>query len=133
MKSREKALKRGTWFRGITEDEPWKSLPSTRSSERICKNRKIFRRAGKKANPESSAGNTTVVFVLSTRGSILIQSLKAEEDQMAELTGFRVKYQEAGGSTLANAFNKNLGIGKTCIESGGKVDCKARSIVYESK
>ena len=71
----------------------------------------IFQKAGRRAKPKSSAEKATVVFVPSTRGSILIQSLKAEEDQMAELTGFRVKYQEAGGSTLANAFDKNLGIG----------------------
>ena len=102
---------------------------------------KIFQKTGKRAKPKSSAGNATVVFVPSTRGSILLQSLKVEEDRMAELTGFRVKYQEAGGSILANAFSKNLGSGQTCgradcppcVESGGKVDCKARSIVYESK
>ena len=141
QKSREKALKRGTWFRGTKEDEPWKPLPISRSSGRICKKMKIFQKTGKRAKPKSSAGNATVVFVPSTRGSILLQSLKVEEDRMAELTGFRVKYQEAGGSILANAFSKNLGSGQTCgrancppcIESEGKVDCKARSIVYESK
>ena len=60
---------------------------------------------------------------------------------MAEMTGFRVKYQEAGGSTLANAFNKNLGSGQhcgrttcpTCVKPEGREDCKARNIVYESK
>ena len=60
---------------------------------------------------------------------------------MEELTGFRVKYQEAGGSVLSNAFSKNLGAGKECgrkecpvctpAEAG--TDCKVRNIVYESK
>jgi hypothetical protein len=60
---------------------------------------------------------------------------------MAEITGFRVKYQEAGGSILANAFNKNLGSGQhcgrdecpPCRKPEGRENCKARNIVYESK
>ena len=60
---------------------------------------------------------------------------------MAELTGFRVKYQEAGGDILTNFFDKNLASGKHCGRTGcppcemkdGKVNCKARNIVYESK
>ena len=35
----------------------------------------------------------TVVFVPSTRGSTLLKSLREDEDKMAEVTGFRVKYQ----------------------------------------
>ena len=142
IKSKEKAMKRATWFRGKeNEDEDdWNPLPLSKSSGRVSKKKKIFRKVGK-SKPKSSDGNATVVFVPSTRGGILIQSLKDEEDTMAEITGFRVKYQEAGGSILANAFNKNLGSGQTCgradcppcIESDGKVDCKAKSIVYESK
>ena len=120
LKSREKALKRGTWYRGTKEDEPWKTLPISRSSGRVCKKKKIFQRAGRRAKPKSSAENATVVFVPSTRGSILIQSLKAEEDQMAELTGFRVKYQEAGDCP-------------PCTKPEGRGNCKARSIVYKSK
>ena len=132
-------LKRATWFRGGQDDEKaWKPLPKSRSQRRIFKRKKkVFPKAGNKSKSE----NSTVVFVPSTRGSILLTSLKEEEDKMAEMTGFRIKYQEAGGSILANAFNKNLGIGQPCgrkncppcIESGGKVNCKARSIVYESK
>ena len=81
------------------------------------------------------------MFVPSTRGSTLLKSLREDEDKMAEVTGFRVKYQEAGGSTLTNAFNKNLGSGQhcvreacpTCKKTEGREDCKARNIVYESK
>ena len=77
----------------------------------------------------------------STSGSILVRSLREEEDKMAEITGFRVKYQEAGGSILSNAFNKNLGTGQhcgreecpTCKKPEGRIDCKARNIMYESK
>ena len=96
------------------------------------------RKAGDK--PGKQAVNATVVFVPSTRGSTLVRSLKEEEDRMEEITGFRIKFQEAGGSILANAFNTNLGSGQPCgrtgcppcEDSGGKTDCKARNIVYES-
>ena len=102
----------------------------------ILKKRKPFRKAGKTKLKKAAS---TVVFVPSTKGSILVKSLREDEDRMEELTGFRVKYQEAGGSVLSNAFNKNLGNGKECgrkecpickqAEAG--VDCKARNIMYE--
>ena len=140
-KSREKAMKRATWFRGKDDEEKaWKPLPKSRSQGRISKRKKnVFLKAGK--GLKSKTDNSTVVFVPSTRGGILLSSLKEEEDKMAEMTGFRIKYQEAGVSILANAFNKNLGIGQPCgrkdcppcTESGGKVNCKARCSVYESK
>ena len=134
-------MKRATWFRGRDDGEKaWKALPSSRPRGRIGKmKKKVFQKAGK--DKKAKTGNATVVFVPSTRGGILINSLKEEEDRMAEMTGFRVKFQEAGGSILANAFSKNLGAGQPCgrekcppcMESGGKVDCKAKSIVYESR
>jgi hypothetical protein len=74
------------------------------------------------------------VSVPSPKGSLLVKSLREDEDKMEELTVFRVKYQEAGQSQLSNAFDTNLGIGKQCgrkecpifkqAETG--VDCKAR-------
>ena len=82
-----------------------------------------------------------MIFVPSTRGSVLIKSLKEEEDKMAGITGFRVKYQEAGGDMLTNFFDKNLASGDhcgrqecpPCRKQAGRVNCKARNIVYESK
>jgi hypothetical protein len=139
IKSREKALKRSTWFRGRKEDESWENLPKQRSNGGIRKKKKIFQRAGEKGKLKQAAA--TVVFVPSTRGSILLRSLKEDEDMMAGVTGFRVKYQEAGGSILTNAFNKNLGSGQSCGRTNcppcrkpeGRENCKARSVVYESK
>jgi hypothetical protein len=68
-------------------------------------------------------------------------SLREDEDKMAEMTGLRIKYQEAGGNILANAFNKNLGNGQfcgrtecpPCRKPEGRKKCKARNIIYESK
>ena len=138
-KSKAKALKRATWFRGGRDEteQAWKPLPRSRPSGRIMKRGKIFRKAGK---PGTITENNTVVFVPSTKGGTLIRSLKEDEDRMAEITGFRIKFQEAGGNILANAFNTNLGSGQPCGRkdcppcevSEGKVDCKARSIMYES-
>ena len=53
-----------------------------------------------------------------------------------------MKYQEAGGSVLSNAFDKNLGSGQHCGRLAcppcdkpdtKKENCKSRNIVYESK
>ena len=74
-------------------------------------NRKIRKtgsqKAGKIGNPKRPT--TTVLFVPSTKGSLLIQSLKEEEDKMAENDDTQgVKYQEAGGNVLINSFDKVL-------------------------
>ena len=138
IKSREKALKRGNWFRGKADKEPWEELPTSRSSSRIFKKKKPFQGAGKSKLKKAAS---TVVFVPSTKGSMLVKSLREEEDRMEILTGFRVKYQEAGGSPLSNAFDKNLGAGQPCgrlecpicKQVGTGEDCKSRNITYESK
>ena len=69
------------------------------------------------------------------------ESLRNEDDRMAEITGFRIKYQEAGGSVLNNAFDKNLGKGlhcgrpacPPCDNPGKREDCKSKNLVYESR
>ena len=64
--------------------------------------KKSFQKAGDRNKLKKAA--TTVVFVPSTKGSTLIKSMRDEEDRMAEITGFRIKYQEAGGNVLSNAL-----------------------------
>ena len=64
----------------------------------------MFQKAGGKDRLKQAAA--TVVFVPSTKGSTLLRSLRDDEDRMAEMTGFRIKYQETGGNILTNAFNK---------------------------
>ena len=71
IKSKEKALKRGNWFKGVAEKESWKSLPQ--SSGRMNKMRG-FQKAGWKSKMKQAAA--TVVFVPSTRGSTLLKSLR---------------------------------------------------------
>jgi hypothetical protein len=87
-KDKEKSMKRGTWFRGDQKVGDWKSLSKTDRKVR----KKGFKNAGKVGKPRGAA--TTVVFVPSNKGSVLLKSLKDEEDKMAEMTGFRIKYQQ---------------------------------------
>ena len=70
-----------------------------------------------------------------------MKSLRDDEEQMSELSGFKIKYQEARGSVLTNAFDKNLGRGQhcgrnncpPCQNNDKKGICKARNIMYESR
>ena len=65
IKSKEMALKRANWFKGVRENESWKGLPTSTSSGRIHK-RKIFQKAGGKGKMKKAAA--TVVFVPSKKG-----------------------------------------------------------------
>jgi hypothetical protein len=135
LKSKEKALNRGNWFKGSSnKEESWKGLTKTGGVRK-----KPFQKAGDRCKLKKAA--TTVVFVPSTKGSTLIKSLRDEEDRIAEITGFRIKYQEAGGSVLTNAFDKNLGKGlhcgrpacPPCDNPGKRENCKSKNLVYEAK
>ena len=84
--------------------------------------------------------NSTVFFISSTKGGLLVGKLREEEDKMAALTGFRIKFQEAGGSKLVDSFEKDLGKGKhcerkpcpPCDSSDKRQNCRRRNLVYES-
>ena len=78
LKSREKALKRGNWFKGKVDKEPWEELPKPRSNGRILKKKKPSQRAGKSKLKKDTA---TVIFVPSTKGSMLVKSLREDEDR----------------------------------------------------
>ena len=95
--------------------------------------RKTDKRAGK-------AEDSTVVFVPSTTGGTLVRKLREREEVMRELTGFGIKFQEAGGTQLKNSFSLDLGKGThcgrecpPCTSNGEKRQrCRARNIVYET-
>ena len=65
---------------------------------------KLFPEAGKER-----IETTTVVFVPPTRGGKLAKMLKEKEDDLANITKFRVRYQEAGGTKLGLMFSTDLG------------------------
>ena len=100
---------------------------------------KSRRMENKNSKPSKQA--STVMFVPWTSKGKLVGKLKAEEERVSELTGFKVKFQEEGGTPLWLMFSTNLveGIscgrkkGKTCRQDDErKVDCFARSVVYDS-
>ena len=56
---------------------------------------------------------------------------------MAGVTGFRIKFQEAGGSKLIASFDKDFGKGqhfgrKTCDYTNKRQNCRSINLVYES-
>ena len=84
----------------------------------------------------------SVIFVPSTRGGILTRKLREREDELARLTRFSIKFQEAGGTQMLRMFSTNLGGGLHCgrkpcppcdsSEESNRGDCRARNLVYES-
>ena len=72
---------------------------------------------------------------------MLTRKLRKREEVLAGLTGFKIRFQEAGETQLANLFSTDLGKGKHCgrdcppcdgssMES--RQNCKARNVVYET-
>ena len=61
---------------------------------------KQAKKDGKKSKVEIS----TVIFVPSTKGGILLAKLKEREETLSEITGFKVKYAESAGTSLLNIF-----------------------------
>ena len=128
-------MKKGNRFKGKDDSKTWNNIQ--RAAGRGMR-RKPFLKAGSKAKLKNTV---TIIFVPSTKGSLLLKSLRDDEEQMSELSGFKIKYQEAGGSVLTNAFDKNLGRGQhcgrnnchPCQNNDKKGICKARNIVYESR
>ena len=127
FKAKTKALKRGNWYKGGGNDG---------SGQKAGKVKKMFQK-----NEKKSMTPSTVIFVPSTRGGLLLKKLKESEEQMCDLTGFKVKFQEAGGAKLINSFEKDLGKGKHCgrkpcppCDTAGdkRQNCRSRNLIYES-
>jgi hypothetical protein len=92
-------------------------------------------------NGKQSMTPSTVIFVPSTRGGLLVKKLKENEEEMSNLTGFKVKFQEAGEAKLINSFEKDLGKGRHCgrkpcppcdMARENRHNCRSRNLIYES-
>ena len=97
---------------------------------------------GNQMDGKEKVETTTVIFVPATRGGKLTEMLKTKEDELARITKFRVRYQEAGGTKLGLLFSTDLGAGDACgrldcqpceSRTEKRPNCKAQSILYESK
>ena len=125
-----------SWFEDKNEEE--KDVPVLTEESRK-KKRISFPKAGiRKVKVKTS----TVMFIPSSKGGLLAKMMKDNEDGLAEMTRFRVKIQEAGGTKLARMFSTDLGAGEPCgrencqpcnSRTGCRPKCKKQSILYESK
>ena len=88
VRLRKKVMARENWFK-----------PKPREDDDIetkkCGNRK--RVPTQRAGEEEKVRTTTVMFLQSTKGEILLKRMNENEGNMSQLLGFRVKYAEAGG------------------------------------
>ena len=48
---------------------------------------------------------STVMFVPNTRRGTLLKKLKEKEERLADMTGFKVNYIEAGGTDLGSVLS----------------------------
>ena len=70
-------------------------------------------------------------------------TLTAIQDKMFEITGFRIKFQEAGGLQLKNCFSTELSKGQHCgrvncppcntTSEEKRQNCRTQNILYETK
>ena len=133
---KKKTLARENWFR------------SQEKTESDQDGKRSFKEGGnkdKKTNSFKSSKKitaSTVMFVPSSRNGILLKRMRENEEKLTDMTGFRVSYSEAGGTQLGRMFSTNLSSGqhcgrmenkcRTCNVQEPRLNCKARSIVYES-
>ena len=93
-----------------------------------------------KAGNRKDTNCSTVVFVPNTKGGLLVRKLRKREAIMKDITGFGIKFMEAGGTQLKNSFSLDLGKGKHCgrdcppctTNGESRGNCRARNILYES-
>ena len=132
---KRKVQSRTNWYEDKAKEE--QSDHEKRAFQKDGKmGKKTFQKDGNKVK------TSTVVFVPATKRGKLTEMLKEKEEEMARLTKFRIRFQEAGGIKLGQLFSTHLGAGGPC----GRLDCqpcesrdekrpncKAQSILYESK
>jgi hypothetical protein len=72
----------------------------------------------------------------------LTKMMRDNEKELAKITRFRVKFQEAGGIQLAMMFSTDLAKGEACqredcppctSKEENKTGCKQQSVLYESR
>jgi hypothetical protein len=136
-RAKVKAQKKTNWFRSSETETGSSRYPAMKKSKLGTKGRKSFKKAGKKQQPSS------VIFVPNTKRGILTEKLRENEDRLAEITGFRMKFQEAGGLQLKNCFSTELSKGKHCgrincppcnqTSEEKRQNCRTQNILYETK
>ena len=105
----------------------------------VKKMKRVSRRTARKNARKIKT--STVMFIPSTRGEVLLKLMQDNEERLAPITQFRIRYLEAGGRKLGDFFSTDLGRGLHCgrqechcCNTGGekRPNCKSQSILYES-
>ena len=134
-RANQKAQKKSNWFKNKAQEQGF--TPTMSNGKFVSKKRKPVLKAGKKKQPSS------VIFVPNTKGGILTKKLRENEDRLCDITGFRIKFQEAGGLQLKNCFSTELSKGQHCgrvncppcntTSEGKRQNCRTQNILYETK
>jgi hypothetical protein len=120
------------------QEEGRNVLASSRQESGRPEGRKSFQKMKKKPDPPT----LTVLFVDQTPGGVLAKRLQRVEDNLAKITGYRVRVTETAGTQLCRVLpNTNPWSGMDCMredcypcsQGGEKLqNCKKRNILYES-
>ena len=134
---KKKAMSKANWF---------KDQEKTMDDESACKDEQVSRKRAKSKKSYQEDGRriptTTVMFVPNTKNGLLLAKLMEREEILSQLTGFRIKFAEAGGTQLGNMFSLDMGKGQHCrrevcipcdlTEERRRQDCKTRNLLYET-
>ena len=164
-RTKKKLLAKSTWFKNKQKEEDTEKVGNggqqgqnrrdngaggkkgkngrTEKREKEWRQQRERQTDGQKEAKKVDMEATSVFFVDQTKNGGLAKELRALEDRLALLTGFRVKVVEAGGTQLKQMLpstNPWAGVRcprancYTCSQGGEKVeDCWRRNIVYESR
>ena len=137
-------MAKNNWYRDKPEasdstqaDEEPKPRGWKRKSDKISKS--ITDASNKKGGKRMET--STIISLPNTKAGILLNRFKERERIWSELTGFKVKYIEAGGTPLANMFDDESGrphCGRdNCppcdgSEEGKRQNCRTRGILYQT-
>ena len=132
-RNRKKILAKTKWYKTKRKTEE--------NTERGGEQRPASKGSKKKKEGEKPnyAKIRSLLFVPRTNGGELARRLRKEEENLAEMTGYRVKIVERSGTQMRRVLcSKNPWAGEhcqrenclVCNQEGGGGDCKRRSVVY---
>jgi hypothetical protein len=93
----------GRWKRKVMARETWYKDKET-SDDGVKAATGVKRKNAFQKGGNEKMQTTTVMFIPSTRGGLLTKMMRNREVEMAKITRFKVRMQEAGGIQLARLF-----------------------------
>ena len=138
-RNRKKLTGKTDWFRKSKKQEEEQDKGMTQRSK-LCSKKVPGMVRGAKKSTTTVMRTTTVLFVEQTPRGELAARLRAEEDNLAAITGFRVRIVERAGTKILNLLHKSNPWAETACSrencypcsTGDESDCFDRSILYFS-